>query len=83
MKLIKDIFCFLYFHNWKYKSEHHTCEGISSHITSLNVDIRECAWCKKRQSYTLPKVNGKHNERYWNDAKFIPGEHLKFKRTYK
>jgi len=82
MKTIKDIFCFLYLHNWKYKIEYHTCEGISSHIKNININIRECRWCKKRQSYTLPTINGMYSERHWSDAKFIPGEHLKFKRAY-
>ena len=83
MKVIKDILCFLYFHNWKYSNEHHTCEGISSHIKDMNITVRECKWCKKRQSYTLPTINGMRCEQHWHDAHFTPDEHLKFKRAYK
>ena len=80
MKFIKKILCLLYFHNWKYDVENHTCEGISSHITSMDVQVRECPWCERKQHHMMPRINGHWNS--WRDADFKPNEHFKFKRAY-
>jgi hypothetical protein len=78
---MKKILCFLYFHNWYYRKERHTCEGISSHIKEIDIQLRECKWCKKKQSYTLPKVNGHFVERNWIDTDIKPNQHLVYKRV--
>ncbi len=79
MNMIKSFLCFINFHNWNYKDEYHTCEGISSHIKDMRLHIRECKWCEKRQQHIA--LNPNCND--WENIDFKSDEHLTFKRRFK
>lgn len=80
-KLFTTIICkVLYLHNWSHQIERHTCEGISSHIDNIDIHIRECKFCNRKQLYNFPKSKGHFIETNWIDTNIKPNEHLIYKR---
>lgn len=74
MTIIANLFkilCSYDFHAWKYSIEKHKIIG-DGITTTLDVKIRQCQKCDKRQHHMMPIGNGRMI--HWRNASFKEGD---------
>jgi hypothetical protein len=66
---IKNPFCLIGIHNWKYKREKHNVIDHPFGRENVRVLVRECKSCGHREHHILPTTNG--NYKSWRSFDHI------------
>lgn len=59
---MKNPFCFIGLHYWKYKKEMHPVVGHPNGREVVRVIVRECKFCGHREHHLLPRIDKKFDK---------------------
>ncbi|RPI84580.1 MAG: hypothetical protein EHM34_03375 [Nitrosopumilales archaeon] len=74
-KFFGEMLCSYGVHDDIYYYEEHKCSGLS-HIKTMNVPLRECLRCGRRQHHSMPKCAGVADD--WRAFPYKKDSKLKF-----